>query len=72
MYNDGYKTLSHKKLIEYIEKKDFDRSEIILMDEARKLRNDILYYGKKISSEFLENKETKLKSIIKKLLNHKL
>ena len=71
MYTDGFKTLSHKSLIFYLEKnygKHFSRDEIVFMDETRKLRNDILYYGKHVDKSFLVNHEGELKFIIKKLL----
>jgi len=71
MYIDGFKTLSHKSLISYLEKnynKLFNKEEFILIDETRRLRNDILYYGTKIDSAFLINKEVQLKTIINKLI----
>lgn len=70
MYLEGLKTLSHKTLILYLEKnyKEFSKEEIILSDELRKLRNNIGYYGQKVSEEFLINKETQIKTIIKKLV----
>ena len=72
MYSDGYKTLSHKSLILYLEKNyaaNFGKDEFILMDDTRKLRNDILYYGKQVDRSFLINHEEKLKIIISKLFN---
>src|SRR3989338_11207669 len=72
MYADGYKTLSHKSLIAYLEKNynaAFGKDEFILMDDTRKLRNDILYYGKQVDKSFLTNHEGRLKIIISKLLN---
>lgn len=71
MYSDGYKTLSHKALIVYLENKykmHLDKEEFILIDELRKLRNNILYYGEKIDKSFLDNKEVRIKIIINKLL----
>ncbi|GBE20163.1 hypothetical protein BMS3Abin17_00899 [archaeon BMS3Abin17] len=71
MYSNGFKTLSHKLLIEYLEKnysKFFDREEFILIDELRRLRNGIVYYGKRIDSIFLRNKESQIKKVINKLL----
>ena len=71
MYADGFKTLSHKSLFSYLEinySKSFGKDEIVLMDETRKLRNDILYYGKQVDPAFLVNHEEKLKFIIKKIL----
>ena len=69
MYSEGLKTLSHKALIRYLDEnyKEFDRGEIILTDELRKLRNDITYYGKRVSEEFLINNEEKIRNVIKKL-----
>jgi len=71
MYSNGFKTLSHKMLIVYLERtsKDFDKSEIILIDELRRLRNDIVYYGQKIEKEFLINNKKEVTFIIKKLFN---
>src|SRR3989344_9503118 len=69
MYLNGYKTLSHKTLVSYLEKnyKDFDKSEIILIDELRKLRNNIVYYGQKVEKEFITNNKKELDKIIEKL-----
>jgi len=71
MYADGFKTLSHKLLFEYLEriyKEFFDKEELILVDQLRKLRNDIMYYGKKIDSIYLKNKEAQIKRVIHKLM----
>ena len=56
MYNDGFKTLSHKMLVYYLEEeyKEFDKSDIILIDTLRKLRNNIGYYGEKVEEEFIQ------------------
>lgn len=69
MYFDGFKTLSHLMLVVYLKKnyKEFSSGEIILIDELRKLRNEIVYYGLKVPKEFLINKEKDINSIIKKL-----
>ena len=69
MYSQGFKTLSHKALVEYLDKnfKEFDKSEIILIDSLRKLRNNIVYYGQKVEREFLINHEKRMIEIIKKL-----
>lgn len=71
MYLEGFKTLSHKALISYLDKnygRFFGRDEFILIDELRRLRNDILYYGAKVDIAFLQNKEAKIKRIINKLI----
>jgi|SRR3989344_52049 len=66
MYMDGYKTLSHIKLIEYFSYhyKVLNETEIRLIDNLRKFRIIIGYYGKKLSKDFLINNEDSVKSII--------
>jgi hypothetical protein len=70
MYLDGYKTLSHIKLIEYFSSnyEELEETEIKLIDNLRKFRISIVYYGKKISQDFLVNSEEDVKKIIKKKL----
>ncbi len=66
---DGYKTLSHKDLIEYVEKnyKQFTGHEISLMNNLRILRNRVVYEGLFIDSSYLERNESSVKKIIEKL-----
>ncbi len=70
MYLDGYKTLSHMKLIEYLSSnyKQLNETEIKLIDNLRKFRIGIVYYGRRISEDFLENNEEEIRKIIKVLL----
>lgn len=70
MYLDGYKTLSHIKLIEYfsLHYKELDEKEIKLIDTIRKFRIGIVYYGRKVSRDFLVNNEKDIRIIIKILL----
>jgi len=70
MYNEGYKTLSHVGLIEYLSKNypEFEKREIILIDSLRKLRHGTVYYGKKTEMEFLINHEETIKIVINKLI----
>ena len=77
MYLDGYKTLSHVKLIEYFSSnyKKVDERQTRLMDILRKFRNGIVYYGQKISQDFLVNNEDEIKEIIRilfKIVDEKL
>lgn len=69
MYLDGYKTLSHKSTLDYCIKNysylSDNQSKII--DTLRKFRHGIVYYGKKISAEYLSNNEQEIKIIIKTL-----
>lgn len=69
MYLDGYKTLSHIKLIEYFSSNynDLEAKETNLVDTLRRFRISIVYYGKKISTEFLTNNEQNIKEIIRTL-----
>ena len=70
MYFEGYKTLSHIKLIEFVQEKFsiFSDSEFKLIDDLRKFRNGTMYYGEKISSDFLDNHFEKIDVLIKKLI----
>jgi len=71
MYCSGFKTLSHKALIEFakLNIKQLTNQEIELIDELRIKRNNIVYYGEKITLEFLRFRESTIKIIIHKLLN---
>lgn len=66
MYADGYKTLSNVALIEYFSAnyKDLENNDIKLIDDMRKYRNSTVYYGKKISREFLVNNKNDIKRVI--------
>ena len=70
MYIAGFKTLSHIKLLDYFRENYslFEDFEIKLIDSLRKFRHGVVYYGKKISSDFLINHEEKINRIIKKLV----
>ncbi len=70
MYIDGHKTLSHVKLIEYfsLHYKGLDDQQLRLIDDLRKQRHGIVYYGKKVRQEFLINHEEEIKKTIKILL----
>src|SRR3989344_4466486 len=73
MYRDGHKTLSHTALIIYLEinykeinYKEINKKEIFIINELRKLRNNILYYGQRVSKEYLINHESEIRKIIQK------
>jgi hypothetical protein len=70
MYLDGYKTLSHIKLLEYFSSnyRQLDARELKLADTLRKFRIGIVYYGRRISQDFLVNYEEDIIKIIKILL----
>ena len=70
MYKQGWKTLSHKALIEFAAEniKILSPNEINLIDELRVKRNNIVYYGEQISFEFLKSRENTIRRIIDKLL----
>jgi alkanesulfonate monooxygenase SsuD/methylene tetrahydromethanopterin reductase-like flavin-dependent oxidoreductase (luciferase family) len=71
MYSQGFKTLSHKSLIEFSAKniKSLSSQEISLIDELRIKRNNIVYYGEKVTTDFLKSREKSIKEIIKKLID---
>lgn len=70
MYLQGFKTLSHKALIEFSSKniKILSNQELSLIDELRIKRNNIVYYGELVTIEFLRNREETIKSIVRKLI----
>ncbi len=69
MYADGFKTLSHISAIEYCAKNYncLTENESRIIDALRKFRHGIVYYGRKISGEYLINNEGSIKTIINKL-----
>lgn len=71
MYLDGFKTLSHVSVIEYFfaNYKLLSSSHFEIIDTMRKYRNSIIYYGKKISADYLTNNEDDIRKIIKLLQN---
>jgi len=54
MYLQGFKTLSHKALVEYasVNIQSLTGQEIRLIDELRVKRNSIVYYGEKLILNF--------------------
>jgi len=66
---DGYKTLSHKDLVDYLKEKygEFNSHEISLLDDLRVLRNRIAYEGFSSDSSYLKRNESNFKIIINKL-----
>ena len=75
---DGYKTVSHKDLIEYISlyyKTVFLSHELIILNDLRILRNRIVYEGYHTPPHYLDRNEALFKQIISKckdLLKNKI
>ena len=70
LFIDGYKTLSHKDLIDYIFSKYkgvFPEHEINMIDRLRKLRNNIVYYGVSVEPSFIKRNKQDILQIISKL-----
>jgi hypothetical protein len=69
MYKSGFKTLSHKALVEFARDniKNLTSRQLDLIDELRIKRNNIVYYGENVTSEFLKSREKSIKEIIKLL-----
>ncbi len=70
MYFDGYKTLNHVSLIEYLKNnyKEFNEIEVKIIDVLRKLRHGVVYYGKREGREYLINNLDRINSVINKLV----
>ena len=70
---DGYKirsdvTGAHITSINYMRRyKELGSHEIQLIDDMRKKRAGIKYYGRHVSDEYLRRKERDVKAIINKL-----
>ncbi len=66
---DGYKTLSHKDLIDYMKEKysEFNAYEISILDDLRILRNRVAYEGFFIEPSYLKRNEALFKQLIQKL-----
>lgn len=63
---DGYKTLSHKDLIEYLKEnyKDIGGDSISKLNDLRILRNRVSYDGVQVDLSFLDRNEKSFKQII--------
>lgn len=69
MYSDGFKTLSHVKAIEYLKNyKEFSLFDVETLEQMRKFRHGVVYYGRKEGGNFFINHEKQIKSTIIKLL----
>lgn len=65
---EGYKSYSHEATILFLKKfHEFSESEIIFLDDLRKVRNGIKYYGKESSTEDAVKTIKFLNSILPKL-----
>jgi hypothetical protein len=77
LFIDGYKTLSHIKLVDYLKQNYslFTEYDLHLIDELRKTRNKINYEGLAIDKSFLLNRRKNIFEILdklKSLVNKKL
>ncbi len=66
---DGYKTLSHKDLVDYLKEKytKFSTNEISNLSDLRMLRNRITYEGYFVEPSYLKRNELLFKTLISKL-----
>jgi uncharacterized protein (UPF0332 family) len=69
LFCDGYKTLSHKDLIEYIKKnyKELDEYELETINTLRIKRNKIVYYGTELPPFYIKKNKETIEKIISKL-----
>ena len=78
LFLDGYKTLSHKDLVEYVKMRynnNFNEHEINVLDNLRKKRNKLVYYGVFVDSDYVSRNKNVFDSIIntlKKIIEEKL
>ena len=72
LFIDGYKTLSHKDLIEYLSlnyKGYFSELDINLLDQLRKYRNNIVYYEIFIEPSYIKRNKEQIYEIISELFD---
>jgi len=72
LFIDGYKTLSHKDLVEYIKQNHsnhFSEHQINSLDTLRKKRNKIVYYGVFVDSDYIKRNKNVFEEIISQLRN---
>ena len=62
---DGYKSYSHECLATFLEKfYHFPKGQVILVNQLRKMRNDINYRGVSIDYSYLGRNEADIKGVI--------
>lgn len=66
LFADGYKTLSHKDLVEYM-KPHLSTDEVEILDELRKRRNKLVYYGVFQPSFYVKKNSVYFEKIIQKI-----
>ena len=65
---DGYKSYSHEATVSYLKKfHEISEQEVIFLDNLRKIRNGIKYYGKEATKEDAEKTIFLINQIILKL-----
>lgn len=68
---NGYKSYSQDCLITFVEKLyEFSDANLELMDQLRRLRNDIDYRGEFLDKDYLNRNEKQIRKIISKLEEH--
>jgi len=65
MAADGYKSYSHECLITFAEKFcGLPKGRVVLLDQLRKIRNEINYRGASVDPSYLERNETEIGATI--------
>ncbi len=70
MFIDGFKTLSHKELVEYLGtnyKTAFSYPEIRLLDQLRIMRNNVVYYGAFVEPSYIIRNKEPITRLLSKL-----
>lgn len=66
---EGYKSYSHEATVSYLKKLDFSDNQIRFLDELRKIRNGIKYYGNKSDKEYTKKALDFMKEVYIELKN---
>lgn len=69
MFTKGFKSYSHICLIKFLREfyQEFQESELELIDQLRKTRNDLMYRGESVADEYLDRRENEIEEVIRKL-----
>ena len=68
LYREGGKAIDHVALITYLEERSLlPRQDIVLVDQLRRLRNDISYKGLAIDPSFVRRNRKRIEAVIERL-----
>ena len=72
LFIKGYKSYSHECLITFLKEfyPEYGEADRSLIEQLRQIRNDLLYRGEPVASEFLNRREKDITGVINKLVKN--